>query len=71
MLSLVMTLCMIGDPRRCRDYPLTIADEGISPLTCMMASQQIISQWASEHPGMTENWFIKRWKCEFQNGKDI
>jgi hypothetical protein len=71
MLSLVMTLCLVGDPHRCRDYNLTIADEDVSMLSCMMISQQVIAKWATEHPGVVENWVIKKWKCEFNTGKDI
>ena len=71
MLTLVMMLCMVGDPDRCRTYKLTIAEENVGLMACMMASPKIIAQWAIEHPGVHENFYVRRWKCEFNSGKDI
>lgn len=65
-----MMACLIGEPNRCREMHITLADD-LSPMTCMLVSQKIISNWANEKPGFNENFFIKKWRCEFVTGKDI
>lgn len=71
MITLVMMACMLGNPGKCHEAHITLHEEGMGLYTCMMASQRIISQWANEKPGFNENFFIKRWRCTFENGKDI
>jgi hypothetical protein len=48
-----------------------MTDETVGLLSCMMTSQQVIAKWAMEHPGAAENFYIKRWRCEFETGKEI
>lgn len=71
MLTLALTACLLGEPDRCRNYHIDIAEEGVSVMTCMMASQQVIAKWATEKPGFLENFYIKKWSCSFETGKNI
>jgi hypothetical protein len=70
MLTLALTACLLGDPTRCRDHKITIHDENVGMLTCMMVSHQIIAKWATEHPGFVENWYVKKWACSFETERE-
>lgn len=59
MLELVISVCLLSDPTRCKDVSLTYFNDGASPMQCMMKSQIEISKWAEGHP----KWFAKKWSC--------
>lgn len=71
MLTLALTACLLGEPDRCRTYQIQIAEEGMGLMACMMISQQVISKWATEKPGFVENFYVKKWSCSYETGKDI
>lgn len=71
MLTLALTACLLGEPDRCRKYEIQIVEEGVTLMSCMMISQQVISKWASEKPGFVENFYVKRWSCSYESGKNI
>jgi hypothetical protein len=59
MLELVVSVCLIADPTRCKDVSLVYMAEGMTPMQCLMASPAEIAKWAEGHP----NWFAKKWTC--------
>lgn len=59
MLELVVSVCLLDDPARCKDVSLAYADETLTPMQCMMGAQSEIAKWAEGHP----KWVAKRWSC--------
>ena len=59
MIELVVTVCLMTDPSRCRDVSLVYAGEDVSPMQCLMQSPAEIAKWSEGHP----NWYAKRWSC--------
>lgn len=60
MLELVVAVCMIDEPTRCKDVNLAL--EGVSvrmAAQCMMQGQFRMAEWVGDNP----NWQIKRWSC--------
>ena len=57
MTELVFIACLALSPHQCEERALTFAD--VSPMTCAMAAQGVLAQWAERRPG----WRIARWKC--------
>ena len=57
MLELVISVCLVADPIRCKDVSLTNT-EG-TPMACMMAAPIEIARWSEYHP----RWVAKRWTC--------
>lgn len=70
MLTLALTACLIGNPAKCREHKINIYEEHVGIMSCMMLSNQIIAKWATEHPGFVENWYVRKWSCSFEHGKD-
>lgn len=60
MLELLMTVCLLSDPSRCKDVPLTYSAEHLTPMQCMMGAQPEIAKWIDSHP----KWTLKRWTCQ-------
>ena len=59
MIELVVSVCLLTDPTKCKDVSLTYSAEDMTPYQCMMMSPQEIAKWSEGHP----NWFAKRWSC--------
>lgn len=59
MIELVMAVCMIDQPARCRDVTLNFEADHVSTQQCFMNGQMAMAQWAGEHP----NWVIQNWHC--------
>lgn len=59
MLELVLSVCLIDDPARCKDVSLVYSSENLTPMQCMMMSQAEIAKWTEGHP----KWVAKRWAC--------
>jgi hypothetical protein len=59
MIELVVAVCMIDAPSRCKDIHLNFEGETVTPMQCMMSGQYEMARWAGENP----NWAIKAWKC--------
>jgi hypothetical protein len=70
---LVVSACMISDPKVCKDYKVNIYDENVkTQMQCLSLSQPEMVKLIQEHPG----WRITKWKCEdasryLKKGKSI
>lgn len=68
MMQLLMTVCLIASPDRCREERVTIAEQTVTPMQCMSVSMPMIARWSGEH----RNWRVVRWKCrEDRGGEDV
>lgn len=59
MIELVLAVCMVGQPAKCRDVYLNFEAESVTPQQCMMYGQMEMAKWAEEHPDYT----ITKWRC--------
>lgn len=59
MIELLLSVCFVDDPARCRDVRLNFLEESITPQQCMKMGQIEIAKWSEGHP----NWRVKRWSC--------
>lgn len=59
MIELVVAVCMIDQPTRCKDVTLNFEGETVSANECMTSGQIEMAKWAGEHP----NWVIQKWHC--------
>ncbi len=59
MFELVLSVCFVADPARCKDVKLSYMEEKITPQQCMMTGQSEIAKWAEGNP----NWRIEKWTC--------
>ena len=59
MIELVVGVCMIDQPSRCRDVTLNFEGERVTAQQCAMNGQIEIAKWIGEHP----NWVIQKWRC--------
>jgi hypothetical protein len=60
MIEILLSVCMVSDPQRCKDVHLTYAAESVTPHQCMMFGQAEIAKWSTGHP----KWRVDRWKCQ-------
>ncbi|MCC7251397.1 MAG: hypothetical protein IT540_05925, partial [Hyphomicrobium sp.] len=54
MLSIILSACLIADPKQCQDFKIPI-DVHMDAVHCTMAAPPVFAQWAEEHP----QWQIK------------
>jgi hypothetical protein len=61
MLELVVAVCMVDQPSRCKDVHLNFEAEAanVTPQQCMMNGQFEMAKWVGDHP----NWVIQKWTC--------
>jgi hypothetical protein len=59
MIEIVLAVCMIEEPARCKDVHLTYMAENVTPFQCMRYGQPEIAKWLESNP----KWAITRWKC--------
>lgn len=59
MLELVLHLCLLADPAKCREEAITFTAESVTPLQCLMGAQPIIAQ----HMELRPRWACKKWSC--------
>ncbi len=61
MIEIVLSVCMLADPARCKDVHLSYMAEGqgVTPHQCMMYGQSEIAKWAEGNP----NWKLHKWSC--------
>jgi hypothetical protein len=64
IVDLILAVCMISDPQRCRDEHLYFESHG-SLRACMWEAVPTIAQWSGEHP----QWQVKRFRCEWADGE--
>ena len=60
MIELIVAVCMIDQPSRCKDVTLTFEAESITRQQCVMYGQFEMAKWVGEHP----NWVIQEWTCQ-------
>jgi hypothetical protein len=59
MLELIVSVCLVQDPGRCKDVHLSFIADTVTPHQCMMNGQIEIAKWTEGHP----NWRVMRWTC--------
>ncbi len=59
MIELIVSVCLMDDPSRCKEISLTYSAENLTPMQCLMMSPPEIAKWSEGHP----KWFAKRWTC--------
>jgi len=59
MLELVLSVCHVADPSRCKDVHLNFAEENVTPYQCLMHGQPEIAKWVEFHP----DWQVAKWSC--------
>jgi hypothetical protein len=60
MIELLISVCLLAEPGRCKDVALTFVGETLTPFQCMMGAQPEIAKWSQVHP----NWSVRRWTCQ-------
>ena len=60
MIEILVSVCFITDPGKCKEVHLTYAAEAVTPHQCMMFGQAEIAKWSMGNP----KWKIDRWKCQ-------
>ena len=60
MIELVVAVCMIDQPSRCKDIHLNFEAENVTAQQCAMSGQFEMAKWIGENP----NWVIQRWTCQ-------
>lgn len=60
MLELLVSVCLLSDPTRCKDVSLVYSDENLTPMQCLMGAQPEIAKWIEAHP----QWALRRWTCQ-------
>jgi hypothetical protein len=64
MIELVLTVCVVVHPDRCRDEHMLFEADN-SPRQCMMSAPPFIAKWGVQH----SEWFVQRWKCQLPKGE--
>ncbi len=59
MIELVLSVCFVADPARCKDVHLTYMEGNATPHQCVFYGQSEIAKWSEGNP----NWRIEKWKC--------
>jgi hypothetical protein len=59
MIEIIVNVCLLADPARCKDVHLTMLEGQVTPFQCMMYGQVEIAKWAEMNP----KWQLKRWTC--------
>jgi hypothetical protein len=59
MIELVMAVCMIDQPSRCKEVTLNFEADNATPVQCNLFGQPEMAKWIAAHP----NWRIAKWRC--------
>jgi hypothetical protein len=59
MLELIVFVCLLDDPTRCKNVSLTSMGESASQTLCMIMSKDEIAKWNERNP----QWSAKEWSC--------
>lgn len=58
---LVLVVCSLAEPSRCRDEVIRDVPEGVSAYTCIVhMAPPLMAEWQEQHPKK----FISRWTCK-------
>jgi hypothetical protein len=68
MLEIVIKVCLLAMPNACLDnIRLTASGNNKIPFQCVMSASEVMVSWIEEN----NRWFIKQWRCEDNNSKDV
>jgi hypothetical protein len=56
---LLMTICLVANPKTCREERLSFSFEETSYTACLVHAQSALANWQQSHP----DWRIGRWRC--------
>jgi len=59
MLEIYVTVCLLAEPKRCKEVALTYLEDSVTAMQCHMGSLAEIAKWRETHP----TYFAKRWGC--------
>lgn len=60
MLELILSVCLLADPSRCKDVMLTGDDvASATPYGCLRAGPPESAKWIEANP----KWSFRRWSC--------
>lgn len=59
MVTLVLTVCLISAPEKCREETVQLREAG-SLTQCMSQSIMYIAEWSEQHPALR----VKKWRCK-------
>lgn len=57
MFEILVSVCFIAEPQRCRDVRLDFVADNVTPRQCLTLGEIEIAKWIDGHP----NWQVKRW----------
>jgi hypothetical protein len=60
MIELVIAVCLVDQPSRCKDVTLNFEGQTVSANQCMANGQIAMAKWIGDHP----NWVIQKWHCD-------
>lgn len=60
MIELVMSVCLIAEPQRCKDVTLNFEADNETPMQCNLFGQPEMAKWINAHP----KWRILKWRCQ-------
>ena len=58
MIELVLSVCLLTLPDKCKDISLVTVEE-INSAQCMMQAPPVTAEWITDHP----KWTLKSWTC--------
>jgi hypothetical protein len=59
MIEIIVAVCLIAEPSRCKDVKLDFDNDSISVRECTLTGQTVIARWNGDNPG----WQVTRWSC--------
>lgn len=59
MFELILSVCLITDPKACKDVYLTYRGNNPTPYECMRKGQPEMAKWVFINRG----WRVKKWRC--------
>lgn len=59
MIELIVSVCLIDEPNRCKDVRLNFLAESVTLHQCVMFGQVEIAKWSEGHP----KWQVAKWRC--------
>lgn len=59
MIEIIVAVCLIDVPFRCKDVRLTYNPESFTPTQCMIFGQTEAAKWLEGNP----KWQLKCWSC--------
>jgi hypothetical protein len=67
LIDLVLTVCLMADPAKCRTEHLHFESRG-SLFQCMLLAPPEIAKWSEQHPALK----VVRWKCAYpDSGREL